>query len=250
MFVSERQTGCSRLVHPKWLLAGFWICVFIAIAAVVRRLVALANPGRPGNSPTASLDATFASHTVMTIAHIIPAAVFVILSIIVLLRAKQHRWVDRSFFLFGAITGLTAYAMSAYAVGGRIECAAVFVFDTPSYYRVDARLLGFRSRLGSHTHNPHILSIIIQSLTRKTSVERTAVKTVYWSKEKFLAPADRFLFSGVVLRSAYYLADCVGRVSRRWRPDSPSGRDCSDSANPPFRAASPSRLSIGPRRNY
>src|SRR6185312_17310559 len=36
--------------RPLWLLAGFWLCVVIAIAVVVRRLVALAHPtagGRP-----------------------------------------------------------------------------------------------------------------------------------------------------------------------------------------------------------
>ena len=129
MLISERQAA-PRLVRPKWLLAGFWICVFIAIAVVVRRLVTLANPGAPGNSPTALLDTTFASHATLTIAHIVPAGIFVILAVIVLLRAKQNTWIERSFFLFGAITGLTAYAMSAYAIGGWIERAAVFVFNT------------------------------------------------------------------------------------------------------------------------
>ena len=59
MLLLERQPASRRLVHPTWLLAGFWICVVIAIAVVLRRLIALANPGPPGNSPTASLDATF-----------------------------------------------------------------------------------------------------------------------------------------------------------------------------------------------
>ena len=85
MLLLERQPASRRLVHPTWLLAGFWICVVIAIAVVLRRLIALANPGPPGNSPTASLDATFASHEAPTIAHIVPAAIFVILAVIVLL---------------------------------------------------------------------------------------------------------------------------------------------------------------------
>lgn len=130
MLLSERQTASRRLAHPKWLLAGFWACVFIAIAVVVRRLVALTNSGLPSNSPTASLDATFESHAALTIAHIVPAAVFVVLAVFVLFRAKHNRWIDRAFFVFGAITGLTAYAMSAYAVGGWTERAAVFLFDS------------------------------------------------------------------------------------------------------------------------
>ncbi|MBV9760370.1 MAG: DUF2306 domain-containing protein [Acidobacteriaceae bacterium] len=119
-----------RLAHPKWLLTGFWICVFIAIGVVARRLAALANSGPAGNSPTASLDATFDAHAALTLAHIVPAAVFVGLAVLVLFRAKHNKWVDRAFFLLGAITGLTAYAMSAYAVGGRTERAAVFLFDS------------------------------------------------------------------------------------------------------------------------
>ena len=128
--VFEQHTASLRLVYPKGLVMGFWICVVIALAAVVRRLMALVNPGHPGSSPTASLDATFASHAALTIVHILPAAVFVILAVIVLLRAPQNRWIDKLFFMTGAITGLTAYALSAYAIGGWIERAAVFVFDT------------------------------------------------------------------------------------------------------------------------
>ena len=62
--------------------------------------------------------------------HIIPAATFVLLSCAVLLRRTDSEWLERLFFPFGAITGLTAYAMSAYAIGGWIERFAVFVFDT------------------------------------------------------------------------------------------------------------------------
>jgi hypothetical protein len=37
---------------------------------------------------------------------------------------------ERLFFPFGAITGVTAYAMSAYAIGGAVERSAVLVFNT------------------------------------------------------------------------------------------------------------------------
>lgn len=130
MSISEQQTASRRLARPKWLLAGFWICVFIAIAVVVRRLIALANPGSPGTSAMSSLNTDFARHSARTIAHIVPAAAFVILAVVVLLRDKHSRWIDVLFFLLGSITGLTAYAMSAYAIGGWVERSAVFVFDT------------------------------------------------------------------------------------------------------------------------
>lgn len=116
--------------HPLWLLAGFWFCFAIAIAVVVRRLVAFIHPSRGAPPQMAGLDATFASHAAITLAHIIPAAIFVVLAAIVLLRRNSGEWPERLFFPFGAITGITAYAMSAYAIGGWIERSAVLVFDT------------------------------------------------------------------------------------------------------------------------
>lgn len=130
MTVPQPRIASKKSRHPTWLLAGFWICVLIAMAVVVRRLIALAHPAIGRNSPTAALDTTFASHSALTIAHIVPAAIFVLLSVIVLLRPNQNRRMERAFFVFGLITGLTAYAMSAYAVGGWIERSAVFTFDS------------------------------------------------------------------------------------------------------------------------
>jgi Predicted membrane protein (DUF2306) len=77
-----------------------------------------------------SLDAIFSSHAVLTAMHIIPAAIFVLLSAAVLLRPKSGEWPERLFFPFGAITGATAYALSYWAVGGWVERSAVFVFNT------------------------------------------------------------------------------------------------------------------------
>ena len=78
----------------------------------------------------ATIDATFASHELVTILHIVPAAIFVILAVAVLLRRTTSNWLERLFFLFGAITGATAYAMTLYAIGGWVERSAVLVFDT------------------------------------------------------------------------------------------------------------------------
>jgi hypothetical protein len=119
-----------KLRHPLWLLAGFWICVAIALAVVVRRLIALVNPSVGGSPQMGELDAAFSSHSVLTVMHIIPAALFVVLAAALLLRSTSPEWMERLFFPFGAITGATAYAMSAYAVGGLTERSAVMVFDT------------------------------------------------------------------------------------------------------------------------
>jgi hypothetical protein len=78
----------------------------------------------------AEINATFSSHALLTAAHIIPAAIFVLLAVGVLLRRAGGGHLERPFFVFGVITGLTAYAMSLYAIGGWIERSAVLVFDT------------------------------------------------------------------------------------------------------------------------
>ena len=116
--------------HPLWLLTGFWICVLISVAVVIRRLIALEHPSLSGPPQMAQLDAVFSSHATLMIAHIIPALVFVLLAVGVLLLRRPSKWIHQLFFPFGAITGLTAYAMSRYAIGGWVERSAVLVFDT------------------------------------------------------------------------------------------------------------------------
>ena len=118
----------SKKAHPLWLLAGFWIGVAISLAVVARRMVALAHPSGTGRG--LDLDAVFSSHAQLTLAHIVPAAVFVLLAAWVLLRRVKPEWVYTAFFGSGFLTGFTAYAMSAYAVGGWVERSAVLVFNT------------------------------------------------------------------------------------------------------------------------
>ena len=72
--------------YPGWLKTGFWICVVIAVAVVLRRVVALVHPAQGGGSPMAGLDAVFASHAVLTLAHILPAMAFVLVTPFVLSR--------------------------------------------------------------------------------------------------------------------------------------------------------------------
>lgn len=127
---AQQRTEIHTSRHPLWLLAGFWFCVVIALAVVARRLSELARPSTGRPPQMAAMDATFASHALLTEMHIIPAAIFVLLAAVVLLRRNSNAWLERAFFLFGAITGATAYAMTSYAIGGWIERSAVLVFDT------------------------------------------------------------------------------------------------------------------------
>jgi Predicted membrane protein (DUF2306) len=116
---------------PFALRAGFWVCIVIAVAVVVRRLFALAGPPRAASPQLAALDLAFANHSVLTLCHILPALAFAILAPIVIFRKTERlAWADRLLFPIGAIVGLTAYAMSLYSIGGWIERSAVLFFDT------------------------------------------------------------------------------------------------------------------------
>lgn len=117
---------------PLWLKVGFWICIVIAVAAVLRRAVALLAPAGSGAPPQlASLDAWFAAHAPLTWIHILCAlALVTLLPFIFRERAGDARALQRAFFLLGGATGATAYAMSINAVGGWLERSAVLFYDT------------------------------------------------------------------------------------------------------------------------
>lgn len=119
------------LRFPLWLRTGFWICIIISIAVVLRRVFAFIHPTQGGPPQTAALDSVFASHAGITLAHIIPALLFVLVApVIVFRRAPRPAWLNIIYYTLGVIVGITAYAMSVYAVGGWIERSAVFFFDS------------------------------------------------------------------------------------------------------------------------
>jgi hypothetical protein len=143
---SELATASSPRPTPFWLLAGFWICTVIAVAVVIRRLVALAYPSASAPPQMAALDDAFSSRTALTVAHIVPALAFVLVTPLALLRRfASLAWPKKLLYPLGIVVGLTAYAMSANAVGGWIERSAVFFFDTLFLFSL-ARAWLFQSR--------------------------------------------------------------------------------------------------------
>jgi hypothetical protein len=114
------------------LKIGFWLCIAIAVAVVLRRLVALATPPNPNAPPQlAGLDTYFTAHATLTYVHILCALVFVLLlPLLFWRRTRNSVTLSRAIFPLGVIVGITAYAMSAHAVGGWLERAAVLFFNT------------------------------------------------------------------------------------------------------------------------
>jgi hypothetical protein len=131
MSTHSKKLSTGRHNSSRWLRAGFWACIIVSVAVVVRRVYALADPPRTAPPQLAALDAVFASHATLTLAHILPALAFVIVAPFVVFRGEGERvWAERLLYALGAVVGLTAYAMSAYSVGGWVERSAVLVFNT------------------------------------------------------------------------------------------------------------------------
>jgi hypothetical protein len=121
--------GCEVL--PLWLRIGFWACAAIAVAAVVRRVIALVHPSQSGPPQLAALDRLFASHMPLTLAHILAALAFVLVTpFFVFSKSEKKVWADSALFSLGAVVGVTAYAMSTYSIGGWLERSAVLLFNT------------------------------------------------------------------------------------------------------------------------
>jgi hypothetical protein len=113
------------------LRIGYYGCVLIAVAAVIRRLFALAYPPAISRPEFGALDSVFASHAALTLAHILPALAFVLLTPFVMFRARvRDGWPERLLYPLGLVVGMTAFAMSREAVGGWTERSAVWFFNS------------------------------------------------------------------------------------------------------------------------
>ena len=100
---NDRNLVTGGVAAPLWLVAGFWISIAISVAVVVRRLVAIVHPSQSAAPQLAALDAAFASHAALTVAHIVPAMAFVLLTPFVFLRRTETAWTERLLFPLKAI---------------------------------------------------------------------------------------------------------------------------------------------------
>ncbi len=109
------------------------LCV-IGAAAVTRRIVALETAPVGGSSNFASMDAHFAAKAGMTLLHIIPSLLFVLLVPLQFLPSVRgrypllHRWTGRVLMGLGLVLGISALWLSAHPVGGLAEGTATAFF--------------------------------------------------------------------------------------------------------------------------
>jgi hypothetical protein len=148
----EGRDSALPMHLPRGLTIGFWICIAIAIAIVLRRVFALSAPPSPQAPPQlAALDAYFAAHAPLTYVHILCSLAFVLLlPLLFWRRTRGSVRIQQAFFLLGPLVGGTAYAMSSHAIGGWLERSAVLVFNT---LFLASLAMAFRyTRLGDREH--------------------------------------------------------------------------------------------------
>ena len=104
----------------RFLWAAVIFLAFIGLAVATRRTIVLLKPGTlsSANNPAAQLDAHFANHVTLTLAHILPAMLFMVLGPLQFIRSLRskypqiHRWSGRIFLTASAIVGVTGLTMA------------------------------------------------------------------------------------------------------------------------------------------
>lgn len=116
---------------------GVVFLALIGMAAVTRRTLVLLWPNSFASnaSPAAALDAGFARHLVLTLIHILPGALFLVLAPLQFVPSIRrnhlqiHRWMGRVLVVCGLIIGASALIMSyTMNIGGPNETAATTLF--------------------------------------------------------------------------------------------------------------------------
>ncbi|PYT52733.1 MAG: DUF2306 domain-containing protein [Acidobacteria bacterium] len=123
------------LVRILWSAVMFLASIGLAVAT--RRTIVLMKPGTMSSAknPAVQLDAHFANHATLTLAHVLPAMLFMVLGPLQFvrgLRAKYpqvHRWSGRIFLTASTVVGVTGLTMAfGKTIGGVDEKAAITLF--------------------------------------------------------------------------------------------------------------------------
>jgi uncharacterized membrane protein len=118
-----------------WLIT--LVLVLIGVAIVIRRTLVLfaPSPAAPRFAEAAAMDANVSRHRLLTMIHIIPGLLFMVLGPLQLVRRLRsgrpelHRLIGRVVLVSGMVIGSTALVMSPQmAIGGANETAAAMFF--------------------------------------------------------------------------------------------------------------------------
>jgi uncharacterized membrane protein len=140
---------------PRILWSAVLFLSLIGVAVVVRRALVLLYPAQfAGNFPPArALDDVFAPHRSITLMHIIPGFLFMVLGPLQFAKGirsrypRFHRWSGRVLVTSGLIIGLTAIWMSlTMSIGGINQAAATLLFAILFLFSLGKAFLHIRRR--------------------------------------------------------------------------------------------------------
>ena len=120
----------------RWVWTLTLLLVAIGVSVAVRRTYVLLSPQEHPRFPAAAaLDAGFAAHPFLTLLHILPGALLIVLmplQFVSRIRTRHlswHRWSGRVLIVLGFVVGTSALVMSyTMAIGGANETAATTLF--------------------------------------------------------------------------------------------------------------------------
>ena len=129
-YAVKSSPGSSALVWTLFLL----LCVIGAGAAIRRISVLIAPPAIVRVPQTAVLDGAFASRKALTLAHIVPALLFVTILPAWFMRSVRqrpaiHRRITYALLVLGTVVGVTALLLSLHPFGGLNEATAAILYD-------------------------------------------------------------------------------------------------------------------------
>jgi hypothetical protein len=214
---NQGSYGATEPRIPLILRIGFWLNIAVGVAIVVRRFFALQRSAASGAPPElARLDSWFQTHSVLTYAHILFALIFLVLLTLIFWRATRSSMVVRGgYYGIGSMVGLTAYAMSAYSVGGWVERSAVLFFNTWFLMTLGASLYAWRSGLDARERRWTLRSastcLGIATTRPVMGVFFATSRLTHWTPQQFFGPAFWIGFSINVIVMELWLARQVTR---------------------------------------
>ena len=120
-----------------------WVAVIflalIGVSVATRRVIVLVKPGAmsAGKNPASALDEHFAKEKTLTLLHVVPGMIFMILGPLQFVRRLRenhpvvHRWTGRIFLAASAVIGATGLTMALLGtIGGLDEKAAILLFGS------------------------------------------------------------------------------------------------------------------------
>src|SRR4029077_8433426 len=125
------------VVRFVWVAVVFLALIGVAVAT--RRTIVLLKPGAMSarNNPAAELDKSFADRRALTLAHIAPGMLFMVLGPLQFVRGLRskypqvHRWCGRIFLTASAVVGVSGLTLAyGKTIGGVDEKAAITLFGS------------------------------------------------------------------------------------------------------------------------